>query len=198
MRLKSGSVLFYIFLVFVFFAAACGKADKKPGECSSVPENTGVPALQENPSLQTEKGYDLPVDVRQRKEAEEDCKRMMELIREIYIQADKGDASNTVLSDEAMLKMRDKMKDTNRSVIITQIYAGMENYENMDKFLKECAKGESGSAVVYEIHSGGGIGRLKFLFDGTNMYVFCVSMVWDEETEPKTAYSSCTDRKSVV
>lgn len=58
---------------------------------------------------------------------------MMELIREIYIQADKGEASNTVLSDEAMLKIRDKMKETNRSVIITQIYAGMENYENMDK-----------------------------------------------------------------
>lgn len=29
-------------------------------------------------------------------------------------------------------------------------------------------------------YSGRGTGRLKFIFDGINMYIFCVSAVWDE------------------
>ncbi len=57
---------------------------------------------------QMDKGYDLPIDARQRKDAEDDCKKMMELIHEIYIQADKGDALNVVLSDETISEMRDK------------------------------------------------------------------------------------------
>ena len=43
-----------------------------------------------NTDRQIEKGYDLPIDARQREEAEEDCKEMMGLISELYKNADKG------------------------------------------------------------------------------------------------------------
>lgn len=59
----------------------------------AVPEDTGGSVSEEDLARQIEKGYDLPVDIRQRKEAEEDCKKVMELTREIYVQADKGNAS---------------------------------------------------------------------------------------------------------
>ena len=53
---------------------------------------------------QTEKGYDLPVNDSERNEATEDCKRIMHYISDIYEQADKGEASNVVLSDETVLR----------------------------------------------------------------------------------------------
>ena len=52
-----------------------------------------------------EKGYDLPIDARQRKEVEEDCKEILELISEIYNNADKGGANNVVIADEVMEQM---------------------------------------------------------------------------------------------
>lgn len=139
-----------------------------------------------------DKGYDLPIDARQRKEAEDDCKKMMELIRGIYIQADKGNALNIVLPDETISEMQDQLKKTNNPVIMTGIYANMDNFEGIDRFLRECIKGVSGSAVIYEIHSGGGIGRMKFIFDGADMYVLSVSAGWNDESEPDIVYASYT------
>lgn len=138
-----------------------------------------------------EKGYDLPIDGDERKEAEEDCIKMMELIREMYVRADKDSSLNAVLSDEALAAVQDKLKETGDPVTTTGIYANMENFESVDRFLRECAQGKSGSAVVYEIHSEGGVGRMKFLFDGTDMYVLTMSSVWNDKNEPRTAYVSC-------
>lgn len=45
-----------------------------------------------------EKGYDLPVEEDERKEAEADLRAALELTPEIYREADKGEASNVVLS----------------------------------------------------------------------------------------------------
>lgn len=53
---------------------------------------------------QWEKGYDLPVDEQEAVEAENDCIEMMELISDIYGDADKGAASNVVLEDETIFK----------------------------------------------------------------------------------------------
>lgn len=90
-------VLLSILLILSLFVAACGrldkKSDKKPDAILAVPEDTGGSVSEEDLARQIEKGYDLPVDIRQRKDAEEDCKKVMELTREIYVQADKGNAS---------------------------------------------------------------------------------------------------------
>ena len=133
---------------------------------------------------QVEKGYDLPVDVGQRKESEDDCIKMMELIRSIYEEADKGKASNVVLSDETLLAMQDKLKETKNPVTTAGPYPRMQNFESADNFLRECMKGVSGSVVVYEIHSEGGIGRKEFRFDGANMYVLNTTAVWGKKSEP--------------
>ena len=59
-----------------------------------------------------QKGYDLPVEEGDWKEAEADCKMMMGLILDIYRQADKGEASNIVLNDETLLAMQEKVSET--------------------------------------------------------------------------------------
>lgn len=52
----------------------------------------------------TEPVKDIPVNARQREEAEEDCKEMMGLISELYKNADKGCASNVVIADVFCVK----------------------------------------------------------------------------------------------
>lgn len=99
---------------------------------------------------QNKKGYNLPIDVQERKEGTEDCKKMMELIREIYVSADKGSSLNVVLSEEVLSAMQDKLGETDKPVTTTGIYAGMGNFESVDKFLQKCAGGMSGSAAIYE------------------------------------------------
>lgn len=139
-----------------------------------------------------EKGYNLPVEEVEKEEAENDCENIMELILDIYEQAEKGESSNVVLSDETILEMQDKVKETGYPVIVGQTYSDMENYEEMENFLQECINGKSGANVMYQIRSDGGIGRSKYIFDGKDMYVLNASAVWNREKRPGIAYISYT------
>ena len=129
---------------------------------------------------QWEKGYDLPVDAQERKEAEIDCKTLMELYFEIYDSADKGIASNVILEDEIVLKIQKKLKDTGYPITTMVTYSNMENYEIVDSFLESCIDGQISSVIIYEIHDDGAINRMKFTFDGTDMYVISARSVWNE------------------
>ena len=140
---------------------------------------------------QIEKGYDLPIDARQRAEAEEDCKEMMGLILELYKNADKGCASNVVITDEVIDQMVEKLKATGCPVTITEIYSNMENYTKLEDFLNAAAAGRGGSAVVYEIHSDGGTGRYKYSYDGKDMYVLSAKAAWNDD-KPVITYISYT------
>lgn len=142
-----------------------------------------------------EKGYGLPVDRQEEKEAENDCRAMMECIYDIYKDAEKGTASNVVLNDETILEMQKKLSETEQPVAVSIAYANMENYESVDSFLADCAVGKSGSAVIYEIHNDGGMGRMKFVFDGTDMYVVNVKSVWNKKDRPEISFISCTGIK---
>lgn len=138
------------------------------------------------------KGYDLPMDENESKEAEADCKKMMGLYADIFVYADKGSASNAVLSDETILEIQNKVREAGYPVSTAVTYSNMENYEVADSFLMGCMEGERGSIIIYDIHSDGGIGRLKFIFDGTDMYVISARGVWNEENKSGMAYISYT------
>ena len=141
---------------------------------------------------QIEKGYDLPIDARQWEEAEEDCKEMMGLISELYKNADKGCASNVVIADEVIEQMVEKLKATGCPVTITEIYSNMENHKKLEDFLNDSLAGNSGSAIVYEIHSDGGIGRYKYSYDGKDMYVLSAKAAWSDDDKPVMTYISYT------
>lgn len=142
-----------------------------------------------------EKGYNLPIDEEAGERAKEECKEVMEMIAEIYRNADKGIASNVVLSDETMCQMKGVIKETGQSVISSETYDTMENYEKMEKFLYACMDGEKGSAVIYEVNYDGGIGRMEYIFDGTDMYVLAARSVWDQKNQPGITYLSYTRMK---
>ena len=104
---------FIVLMIFVIgcFICACGKEDNNASE--SLVEDTKESAYIEKTKVvekeaaeQWAKGYDLPVDEQEVKEAENDCMTMMELIFDIYEGANKGTASNVTLSDEIVFEMQ--------------------------------------------------------------------------------------------
>ena len=193
MVLKKKSILLIIVFLIGCFMCACGKEDSVVGE-SLVEDTEEVSSTEETKSAeeeaaeQWEKGYGLPVDEQEEKEAENDCRAMMERIYEIYKEADKGTASNVVLTDETILELQKKLMETGYPVVTLVTYSNMENYESVDSFLEDCASGESGSIVIYEIHDDGGIGRMKFIYDGTDMYVVSAGSVWNENGKSRMSY----------
>ena len=166
--------------------------DREAGTDRHIATPSGYPSM---PYGNKEKGYDLPIDARQRAEAEEDCKEMMGLILELYKNADKGGASNVVLADEVIDQMVEKLKATGCPVTITEIYSNMENYMKLEDFLNAAAAGRGGSAVVYEIHSDGGIGRYQYAYDGKDMYVLSAKAAWSDDNKPVITYISYTRMK---
>lgn len=197
MALKRKSILLIMAFLIGCFVCACGKEDGIVSE-SLVEDTKEVSSTEETKSAeeeaaeQWEKGYGLPVDEQEEKEAENDCRAMMEHIYEIYKEADKGTASNVVLTDETILELQKKLMETGYPVVTLVTYSNMENYESVDSFLEDCASGESGSIVIYEIHDDGGIGRMKFIYDGTDMYVVSAGSVWNENGKSRMSYISHT------
>lgn len=195
MILKKQFILLVMVPVLAVIVCACGKEKEIRKESSA---ETAVGALSEeqadsgNEDAQWEKGYNLPVDDKERKEAEDDCKRMMEIIYDIFEHAEKGEASNVTLSEETILKMQDKIEETGYPVYTALMYSSMGNYEKADDFLKRCEEGESGSVIVYEIHFDGGIARRKYIFDGTDMYILSARGVWNRKEIPGMEYISYT------
>ena len=197
MALKKKSILLIMAFLIGCDLCACGKEDSVVGE-SLVEDTEEVSSTEETKSAeeeaaeQWEKGYGLPVDEQEEKEAENDCRAMMERIYEIYKEADKGTASNVVLTDEAILELQKKLMETGCPVATLVTYSNMGNYESVDSYLENCTAGERGSVVVYEIHSDGGIGRIKYIYDGTDMYVVSAGSVWNKNGKSGMSYISYT------
>ena len=200
MVLRKKSILLIMVFLIGCFVCACGKEKSVVGETlvedtEEVSSTEETKNTEEEAAVQWEKGYDLPVDEQEREEAETDCKKLMELYLDIYETADKGIASNVALDDQTVLKMQRKLKDAGCPVTTMVTYSNMENYESVDSFLKECMEGKSGSAVIYEVHNDGGLGRMKFIFDGTDMYVVSAKGIWNADNKPGISYISYTRLK---
>ncbi len=195
MVLKKKSILLIMVFLIGCDLCACGKEDSIVSE--SLAEDTEevssaekTKSAEEEAAEQWEKGYGLPVDEQEEKEAENDCRAMMEHIYEIYKEADRGTASNVVLTDETILELQKKLMKTGYPVATLVTYSNMGNYESVDSFLEDCTAGKSDSVVIYEIHDDGGIGRMKFIFDSTDMYVVSARSVWNEKGKSGMSYIS--------
>ena len=104
MALKRKSILLIMVFLIGCFVCSCGE-EGITGEPLVEDEEDAffteeIKSAEEEAAEQWEKGYDLPVDVQEREEAETDCKKLMELYLDIYETADKGTASNVVLDEQ--------------------------------------------------------------------------------------------------
>ena len=138
------------------------------------------------------KGYDLPIENQKKEEVEADCIKIMDSISGIYRNADKGEASNVVLSDETLEQMQAAISENGYPVITSEEYCTMSNYEKMDQFLKECMNEKVNSIILYSISNSGGISRQEYIFDGTDMYLLTVGAGWNDSYDPFVSYVSYT------
>ena len=194
MGLNRIGILLIIVLLTGCFMCACGKENSESHNenIEEISSTEDVKSAGKEAAEQWAKGYDLPIDEREEKESENDCSTMMEYIKDIYKHADKGEASNVVLNDGTVLKMQNKLKETGLPISTTVTYSNMENYKSVDSFLNECTKGKSGSVVVYYVHYDGGISRMKFIFDGTDMYAVSARGIWNDDNKPGISCISYT------
>lgn len=180
-------------ILFVLLIVIVGIEKRKSGSENMIAGNTKeTKDTNQEARAQWEKGYDLPLEEAEQAEAVTECKKMMEQIQSIYKLADKGEASNVVLQGETMFEMQKAMMETGCPVSVTVAYSAMGNYEKADQFLTDCKKGKSGSAVIYDVRQDGGINRMKFIYDGTDMSVVSTSGVWVENDAPGIAYTTYT------
>ena len=146
----------------------------------SVPDSTIV-SVESDPFL---KGYDLPVDEFSKQEAEADCMEVCSLIEDVYRLADKGTASNVVIPEESVREIKEILAGKGYTVTDSGKYSDMCNYKKMDEYLRECISGKPGSFILYRVHFDGGITRIRYSFDGENMYELRATALWNEDIRP--------------
>ena len=131
-----------IWFIVLISCLLCGCIRRDRTLDSQLMDSRDVDSTEENENAkedvaeQWEKGYDLPINETERKEAEDECKKVLVLISDIYILADKGDAVNPVLDDKTIYKMQDRIKEKGYPVTTMKVYAAMENYKKVEDFLK--------------------------------------------------------------
>ena len=91
--------------------------------------------------------------------------------------------------------MRMKIKEQGCPVISSGTYANMGNYKVVERFLINAESGKEGSVVVYVVHSDGGIGREKYIYDGEDMFLLASTTVWDADNKPCMSIISYTRLK---
>ncbi|MDD3414916.1 MAG: DUF6070 family protein [Lachnospiraceae bacterium] len=196
--MKKYGIWLVLLLIIVMLVGIALETQKRKEDIALV---TAEEAMDKEDNSETvkereEKGYDLPINPEEQKEAENDCKILLEKIRAIYEQADKGKSINVVLSDETKTEMLEVLKETGQPLIVTTLYTNMENAEKIEKFIETSEQQKSGEVVMYDLCADGGLNREKFSYDGKDMYVFSTRMTWNEQNEPMIIGSSYTRIKN--
>ena len=191
--MKFGKGYEILMMVLIVGCLLCGCEKRKTESENMIAENTKeIKDTSQETREQGEKGYDLSLEEAEQEEAATECKEMMKKIQGIYKLADKGEASNVVPQDETMLEMQKALTETGCPVSVSVAYSAMGNYEKADQFLTDCKNGKNGFVVIYDVRQDGGVNRMKFLYDGTDMYVVSTSGIWMENNTPGIAYTSYT------
>lgn len=138
----------------------------------------------------SKKGYNLSISDDIESMVDNEFSKVMEEIENIYKTADKGDASNVTLSDDVIQKMIDKIKEKKYAVTSTEPYYNMENYKEIDEFLKSCTNKKKDITTLYRIQTDGSITREQYIYDSENMYVLTAIGSWNEEYNYVVSYMS--------
>lgn len=197
--LKKDNIFFMYVVVCCVMLCSCTKQEKELEISNHIIEKAAESNIisEEEKELaeKIEKGYDLPIDDKEKEEAEIECNMIMGILKDIYIKADKGDATNAIISDETIQQMVKMIGKKGYTVHTIRTYSNMENYGQAEEFLNNSLNGEKGTVVIYTVHSDGGIGREKYIFDGENMYVLAAKYSWENQNEPVLTYISYTRLK---
>ena len=142
----SGLLVINVLSMYGLFG--CGKIPEKESKSREISMEDPKKRERAQDKQLWEKGYALPVEEREQKEAQRDGKTMMNKLFALYRDADKGKTFNVELKEETILQMQEELGKTKSPVMTLLPYENMINEEKVDTFLKDCAKGISGSVIL--------------------------------------------------
>ena len=93
--------------------------------------------------------------------------------------------------DDGSFPTQEQIREMGEPVMTEERYSNLKNYEKADAFLKRCQKGKTGTVAIYEVREDGSIGRRKYIFDGSDMFVLSTNAVSLEDNTMRVEYISC-------
>lgn len=189
MVVKKKYILLF-WLLFCIVLSSCTSTDKKmDGKI-----NKDIITKNKNDSKDKEelleKGYNLPVPEYEKTEAENSCKEVMEMVSGLYKNADKGSSLNVIIKNKIIRKMVKVIGNAGYPARCNEAYTNMENYKKFKRFINNSISGKKGSCVVYDVHTDGGIGRKKYIYNGKEMYLLCAGSYWNNNNKPEITFVS--------
>lgn len=187
-----------VFLIGLLLLWGCqGKENHKP-ETLQATESKKAASEDSGAAEAQEMGYDLPVEEKDRQEAEDECQNAMEKVKETYLNNGCGGASGGAIGGETAELMLEELKELGSPAADLGFGYNMKNYESMDSFLSSSLKGKEGEVTLYELYPDGGVGRKKFRFDGRHMFVWYTNATWSKSDTPSISETSYTRIKDWV
>ena len=165
---KNILLLIVMFMVICICVCADDVPEKKKSYSQEISQSASKSRTRRNGAgnEQIQRDYDLPIAGNEKKEAESDCEMAL-----ISPQSIKGNGCPIIAAD---------------------FYENMENYAQMEQFLRDCAEGRSGMIVTYEFGKEENVIRRKYIYDGQNLYVLAATAAWNKKHEPVLADISYT------
>ena len=129
MVIKKEHILLLLLLCCVLLFS-CTSTDKK------IDKHSNKNVEQENKNNKDEeelleKGYNLPVSGSEKTEAENSCKEVMELVSDLYKNADKGTSLNIVIKSKVIRQMVKLLGNAGYQARCNEAYSNMENYQKI-------------------------------------------------------------------
>lgn len=114
--------------------------------------------------------------------------------QDLYAAAEKGEALNAVIGEDAIHDMADRMAAAGYAVTCDENDRNMSNWEEVDQALQKAKAGETVHAAFYSIASYGGLHCYQMQFSDGKLTLTTAEMDWSEEG---TAYLSYLERMEV-
>ena len=125
-----------------------------------------------------------PVSNAKMKEYEENAVAAMEVLRELYLTADKGTASNVVLSDATVAEMVSALGQNGYTAVDFYGNLNVQNAQPLIDFGSGVKAGIEGEACYYVLHSDSTLHANNLAYKDGIASVTTVSVEWDENNEP--------------
>lgn len=125
-----------------------------------------------------------PVSNAKLKEYQENAEAAMETVREIFLDADKGTASNVVLLDDTVAQMISTLGANGYTAVDYFGNMNVQNAQPLIDFGNAVNAGIDGEACYYVVHNDSTLHANNLLYKNGVASVTTVSVEWDENNRP--------------
>ena len=169
MALKRKSILLIMVFLIGCFVCACGKEDSVAGK-SLVEDTEEVSSTEET------------------KSAEEEAAEQWEKGYDLPVDEQEREEAET--DCKKLMEHYLDIYETADKGIASNVVLDDQTVLEMQKKVKD-----AGYPIATMVTYSGGLGRMKFIFDGTDMYVVSTRGIWNADNEPGISYISYTRLK---